>query len=278
MGIDHNVKILRVPVPTPTLYPHTTTNCYVIGNERESILVDAGYDRKETRVEIEKVVNTNNLAQPKAIILTHSHRDHAPGVRQFIDWSPVVFCHENEKQEIKEAISPVTQLSFLKDGDIIKVGNTEIIIIHGPGHTAGQLNLYFPYEQILLAGDNIVAEGTTWIGQPDGDMSDYIQTLNRLKLLKLTKIGPGHGKWVENPYEQIEFVLSRRLHREKQIKSLLEEHNQLTSTQLTEKIYENTIHPSVFIVATKTIEAHLIKLIKEGVVFEQNSYFSLKDG
>ncbi len=94
-------------------------------------------------------------------------------------------------------------------------------------------------------------------------MSDYIHTLNRLKQLKLTRIGPGHGEWVQNPYEHIEFVLNRRLHRENQIKSLLKEHKTLTSSRLTELIYENTIDPSVFNVAKRTTEAHLIKLMKE---------------
>ncbi|WP_209124549.1 MBL fold metallo-hydrolase [Alkalihalobacillus sp. BA299] len=277
MRSEHPVKVIRIPVPTPTLYPHTTTNCYLIGNKEECVLVDAGYDRLETRKEIEAVIENTGLAQPTSIILTHSHRDHAPGVRQFMDWPLTIYCHRSEEEAIMNAISPVKNISFLQNGESFKVADMEMIVIHGPGHTAGQLNLYIPSEQILLAGDNIVAEGTTWIGPPDGDMSDYIYTLKRLNQLKLTKIGPGHGDWVLHPYEQIDFVLNRRLKREKQIKSLLKDHVYLTATQLTEKIYENTIHPSVFHVATKTTEAHLIKLIKEGIVLQQNSVYSLSN-
>lgn len=275
MQRDKTLRVIRVPIPTPTLYPHTTTNSYLIGNEEESLLVDAGYDQQETRDEIEKAIKENELAVPQSIVITHSHTDHAPGVRRLADWNPMVYCHKNEHEQIKNAISPIKDLSHLNDGDRLTVAGEELNVIHGPGHTAGQLNLYIPSEKILLAGDNIVAEGTTWIGPPDGDMSDYINTLNRLKQLNITKIGPGHGDWVDNPYEQIEFVIKRRLHRENQIKDFLKDHNQLTAERLTELIYEDTIHPSVFGVAKKTTEAHLIKLMKEGTVTQKGSTYSL---
>jgi endoribonuclease LACTB2 len=271
-----DVKIIRVPIPTPTLLPHTTTNSYLIGNAQECLLVDAGYDKPETRIELERAIIKHNLAKPRKIILTHSHPDHAPGVRQLMDWAPIVYCHQLEKQATLGAISPWKELSLLDDGDLLKVANEEIRILHAPGHTAGQLNLYIPSHQVLLAGDNIVAKGTSWIGPPDGDMSDYFQTLNRLKELKLQRIGPGHGEWILNTFEHIEFVLERRLQREGQIKDLLQEHKQLTLVDLTRIIYQQSIHPSVFEVAKITTEAHLIKLMKEGVVDQKDNFYFLK--
>jgi ribonuclease/clavin/mitogillin len=273
---EKDLKIIRVPIPSPTLLPYTATNCYLIGNDQECLLVDAGYNQQETRRELERAILENNLAIPKSIILTHSHPDHVPGVRQLIDWSPTVYCHHHEKQATLTAISPWNNLSFLTDEDIFKVADEEITIIHAPGHSTGQLNLYIPSQQVLIAGDNIVAEGTSWIGPPDGDMTDYLQTLLRLRELKITKIGPGHGRWVLNPYEQIEFVLNRRLERESQIKSLLKEHQPLTTNSLTKMIYPENIHPSIFEVAKRTTEAHLIKLMNEGMVFQQDSLYSLK--
>lgn len=270
------LKIIRVPIPTPTLFPHTTTNCYLIGNNQETLLVDAGYDQIETRVELEQAIREHGLANPNAILLTHSHPDHAPGVRQLKEWNPVVYCHHNEKEATFAAIHPATSLSFLNDGDVLTVAGEEIMVIHAPGHTAGQLNLYIPSVQVLLAGDNIVAEGTSWIGPPDGDMSDYFQTLHRLRAMPLHKIGPGHGDWVVNPYEHIDFVLKRRLQREHQIKELLKEHGQLSSVQLTKMIYQESIHPSIFEVAKRTTEAHLGKLMKERFVSSDGPVYSLK--
>ncbi|MBU8917449.1 MBL fold metallo-hydrolase [Bacillus sp. FJAT-29953] len=277
MKIVNELKIIRVPIPTPTLLPHMTTNCYLIGNAQESILVDAGYDQPETRSELEKALDENEIAVPETIILTHAHPDHAPGVCQLIDWNPVVYCHLLEKEETQSAISPWSNISFLKDMDILRIAGEEIHILHAPGHTAGQLNLYIPSQQILLAGDNIVAEGTSWIGPPDGDMGDYFKTLHRLQQLKISQIGPGHGEWVTTPYEHIEFVLNRRLYRENQIKDLLKEHQSLTSFDLTNLIYQDSIHPSVFEVAKRTTEAHLIKLINEESVIQHEEAYILKN-
>ncbi|WML39922.1 MBL fold metallo-hydrolase [Neobacillus sp. OS1-2] len=276
MKTGNECKVIRVPIPTPTLLPHTTTNCYLIGNKHESILVDAGYDQPATKIVLQRVMKENGLALPKSIILTHSHPDHAPGVLQLVDWKPVVYCHRQEEQATLAAVAPWDQLSFFEDGDRISIAGEEIIIFHAPGHTAGQLNLYISSKQILLTGDNIVAEGTSWIGPPDGNMSDYLQTLKRLKQLKLNKIGPGHGEWVENPHEHIDFVLGRRFYRENQIKSLLEEHGSLTVVHLTNLIYDKLPHPNVFEVAKRTTEAHLIKLMKDDTVIMDDSYFSLK--
>nr|WP_244987028.1 MBL fold metallo-hydrolase [Oceanobacillus caeni] len=246
--------------------PHTTTNSYLIGNEEESILVDAGYDTEDTRKLLEWEINKHGLARPKRIVLTHAHQDHAPGVRMLIHWMPTILCHEKEEEQVLSAISPWEEITLIEDEDSIKVDGEEIIVMHTPGHTLGHVSLYIPSEQILIAGDNIVAEGTTWIGAPDGDMKDYLQTLQRLRNLKIEKIGPGHGKWVHQPHEHIDFVIQRRLHREQQLLTLLEKHQQITSKELTEIIYQDRIHPSVFPVAQKTIEAHLDKLLKEDLI------------
>lgn len=161
----------------------------------------------------------------------------------------------------------------IDDSATITIAGVELQVIHGPGHTEGQLNLYIPSMKILIAGDNVVAEGTTWIGPPEGNMQAYLNTLHTLNQLNISKIGPGHGDWVHNPYEHIDFVIKRRLHREKQILAFLSEHGQLSSAELTKMIYEDSIHPSIFGVAQRTTEAHLIKLMEDKKVAKQNSHY-----
>lgn len=270
-----DTKILRVPVNSPTLEPHTTANCFLIGNEQESLLIDTGFNHAKTRYELENVIQKNNLKTPKTIILTHSHPDHASGVCQLMDWEPIIYCHPNEKESILKTIPRESTLSLLHDNTKITVANIEISILLAPGHTPGQLNLYIPSKELLISGDNIVGTGTTWIGPPEGNMTEYLQTLDRLRSLKLKKIGPGHGEWVESPYEQIDFVIKRRRSRENQIISLLKEHQSLTSFELMKKIYENNIPTSVYGVAQKTIEAHLIKLLEERKVIMQDSVYRI---
>jgi endoribonuclease LACTB2 len=271
-----NIKIIRVPIPTPTLWPHSTTNCYLIGNEQESVLVDAGYDQEDTRLELEKVLLATGMAKPKAIILTHAHPDHAPGVKQLTDWKPIIYCHTHELEDIQKTIFPMSIIKTLAHGTDYRIDNESITILHTPGHTKGHLSLYVPSRKTLIAGDNIVAEGTTWIGPPDGDMTDYMQTLANLKQLDLVKIGPGHGEWVMNPYEQIDFVLQRRRQREAQIIELVKGNPDLDSSNLTKRIYKDSIHPSLFEVARRTTEAHLSKLIKDGLIEQFGTTYKIK--
>lgn len=271
-----NLQIVRVPIPTPTLWPYQTTNCYLIGNENESILVDAGYDQEETFIELEKVLLLTGMKRPHSIVLTHYHPDHAPGVKQLLEWNATVFCHNDELESIQTAISSVCHVERLIDQEQFLIDNEAVTILHTPGHTKGHISLYVPSRKTLIAGDNIVAEGTSWIGPPDGDMADYLQTLTRFKKLDIVKIGPGHGDWVTNPYEHIEFVINRRLEREAQIQKLLIIHEYLTSTELTTYIYQDTIHPSLFEVAKKTVEAHLTKLIQDGKVMQMGESYRIK--
>ncbi|KKB38737.1 MBL fold metallo-hydrolase [Bacillus thermotolerans] len=276
MSLQMTIQAVRVPISTPTLWPHTATNSYLIGNAEESVLVDAGYDHPSTRAELEKAVQEHGLARPSSIIFTHHHPDHVPGVRQLTDWQLAFYCHERDKRAISGALHPQDELRTLADEETIQVGGADIRILHTPGHTAGHLSLYIPSEKILIAGDNILSEGTTWIGPPDGNMRDYLRSLERLKQLDLEKLGPGHGTWVTDPYERIDFVITRRLHREEQIQQMLSEHGQLTAYDLTKYMYEGYIHPSVFGVAQKTTEAHLVKLMEDGAVVQQGSAYSLQ--
>lgn len=271
-----NLKIVRVPIPTPTLWPHQTTNCYLIGTEKESILVDAGYDQEVTRTELQKALQMTGMAQPQSIILTHYHPDHAPGVNQLSEWNPTIYCHSYEFEAIQRTISPTSHLETVSVEEPFLIDQHKINLLHTPGHTKGHLSLYVPSKKTLIAGDNIVAEGTSWIGPPDGDMADFLNTLAALKQLDLERIGPGHGDWVTNPYEHIDFVMNRRLEREVQIQDLLLQHERLTATNLTNMIYQGSIHPSVFEVAKRTTEAHLIKLIQDGVVVQENDTYRMK--
>jgi ribonuclease/clavin/mitogillin len=145
------------------------------------------------------------------------------------------------------------------------VGRVTLTVLHAPGHTRGQINVWFEQEKILFAGDNVVGEGTTWIGPPDGNLSAYLDTLRRLQTFGAKRIAPGHGGMVENPAEKIAFLIERRLLRERQILTLLREKNR-TSEELTQIIYKDQIPPFLFSIAERTVIGHLDKLAGEGKV------------
>ncbi|ASV69783.1 MBL fold metallo-hydrolase [Cytobacillus sp. FSL W7-1323] len=268
-----DISVLRIPIPTPTLWPYTTTNSYIIGNKEETLIIDTGYNQPITRETLHTALKKHELPIPKAILLTHGHKDHSPGVKQLLDWQIPIFAHPLEEPEIRRNVQ-IDHLHYLSDHEEISIGDESLIALHLPGHSSGHLSFYLPSKKILLAGDNLIEKGTSWIGTPDGNMKDYFITLEKIKSLSLTMVGPGHGDWINNPYEHIDYVLNRRIQREEQILQILKENEPLLLHEITNKIYAGHIHPSNKVVAEKTTEAHLIKLIEERKVIQNRNAYS----
>lgn len=178
------------------------TDTYVVTAGDETFIIDPGADEEK----IEKAAEGKNIA---GILLTHGHLDHIynidilgkkygvkvylhPGDKDFLtDFSlnsPGGFPEGLEKREYKAD-------AFLKDGDIIPVGNTSCRVIHTPGHTPGGVCFYFEREKVLFSGDTIF-RGT--YGRTDFPLSDGAEIFRSIKKVLSeipddVRIYPGHG-------------------------------------------------------------------------------------
>ncbi|ASS76131.1 hypothetical protein CIG75_14965 [Tumebacillus algifaecis] len=256
----------QLPVTTPTLYPATTTNVYVVTNGNSAVLIDAGYEHEVAHQAVIEYLANIGSPNVEAILLTHYHRDHSPGTKFFTaHFDCPVYAHPAEVAFIEREIAPVRIEHTLLDGDVVSVGGMELHVLHAPGHTHGCLNFWLPEDKVLFTADNIVGEGTTWIGPPDGDLRAYLHTLQRLKKYPASWIAPGHGQMIGNVQEKIDFFIGRRLEREAQIFELVSE-RALTVDELVQAVYRDTVHPSVIWVAERTIQGHLLKLVGDGRV------------
>jgi ribonuclease/clavin/mitogillin len=268
-----------LPVSTPTLLPAVTSNVFIVENNGQALIIDTGYDDANGAEQILEELKLLKIDYVVGIVLTHYHRDHSFGTKNLVDALHCpVFCHRLEKEDVEKAIEPISVSRALDEGDTIQIGNKTLHILHTPGHTKGHVSLWAEQERLLFSGDNIVGEGTTWIGPPDGSLIDYLQTLHRFQSLKARRIAPGHGPWVDNPEEKIQFVIQRRLEREKQIIEHLSK-GASTVEELLNQIYKGKIHPSNHRAAEKTITGHLEKLIYENKVIKSGTeaaVFSLK--
>lgn len=265
----------RLPVTTPTLLPAVSTNVYLIVDQTEALIVDAGYDDPASTQSIVSYLQSLGEVAVKGIVLTHHHKDHSHGAKQLAErlQCPIV-CHPLETESLEEQIRPYSVTSFLEEGDTLQVGDVTLLVLHTPGHTRGHLNLWLEQERLLFTGDNVVGEGTTWIGPPDGNLTDYLSTLRRLQTLNPAIIAPGHGDMIRNPQAKIQFFIQRRLEREQQIIRLLA-NRPLTVPELTGLIYQGQVHPSVMWVAARTVIGHLDKLIAESKVRQLGEHFQL---
>ena len=174
------MKIIRIPAG---IY---AANCYIIFDEstRSGIVVDPGGDVDDLLASIKE-----NKIQVKHIVLTHGHGDHIGGViglKKALGAS--VLIHELDKDMLIDGgknLSTVMAMGsieiepdkLVKDGDIIKVDDLNIEIIHTPGHTLGGICLKI--EDNLITGDTLFAGS---IGRTDLLGGDYD-----------TIVYPGHG-------------------------------------------------------------------------------------
>jgi len=172
-----------------------------------------------------------------------------------------------EALSIPEDHDPIP-LQPLEDQATLYVDGHPIVAIHSPGHTRGHLCFWLPEQKILFSGDNVLGKGTTWIGPPDGNIRDYLRSLEQLEQLPIEKIAPGHGPWIDNPKERIAFIRQHRLEREAQILSLMKAQpsRQASIAALAEAIYQDTIPAFIVPFAERTVEAHLQKLEEDGKV------------
>ncbi len=177
-------------------------NCYVIADEetKEGIIIDPG----DNVDEIYNYISKNGIII-KYIINTHCHFDHCGGNKKMKNLTNAeLLIHEMEKP-VLERMDTSAQIwgfyvdkspepdRYLKDGDILKVGNMNIEVIHTPGHSPGGICLKINNK--VITGDTLFAGGIGRTDFPGGDYDTLMKSI-REKLFTLpedTEIYPGHG-------------------------------------------------------------------------------------
>ena len=160
-------------------------NCYLAESAGELIIIDPGDEAEKIAAGIVCFKVT-----PRSIILTHHHFDHIGAVQDIAKRLKVpIFIHEKEKKYID-----FSEISYLEEGDEVRVGDEVLQVINTPGHTPGSLCLLG--EKVIFTGDTLFNNGYGRTDFPGGSPNDMDKSLEKLK--KLIKPGitvfPGHGK------------------------------------------------------------------------------------
>ena len=159
------------------------TNAYILtcNDTAESVVVDAPGAT-------DKILEVLENTQPQMILITHTHMDHTGALAELKRTLGVpVAVHADDANEL-----PVSADQFLNDGDIISFGNTQLSVIHTPGHTPG--SVCFLAGSYLIAGDTIFPDGPGRTSSP-ADFKLIVESL-RAKIFVLpdeTQIFSGHG-------------------------------------------------------------------------------------
>jgi glyoxylase-like metal-dependent hydrolase (beta-lactamase superfamily II) len=257
--------IARVLAHNPSAFTYYGTQTYLIG-EREVAVVDPGPDLPEHVEALEKAIGGRPVA---AIMCTHTHRDHSPAARPLAEatGAPIIGC----APLALETVGPRADAAFdgdyepdltLSDGDEVDVDGKRIVAVATPGHTSN--HLCFAYEGALLTGDHVMGWSTTVVVPPDGDMADYMASLEKLRQREDRVYYPAHGPAVTNPQQYVRHLVGHRMQRKKQILALVGEKPR-PIPDIVANAYPG-LDPRLVIAAGGSVLAHLVDLERRGLV------------
>jgi endoribonuclease LACTB2 len=266
--IEFRPNYICFPVRTPTKPPATHTNCYLIYTSESLLVIDPGSPYEEEQQALHSAIG-ELLDQGRtlsSILLTHVHPDHVGGVKALRQQFGPVKVAANEFTAAALPDIPID--SLLVDEDVIRLsGDPEIAlrVLHTPGHARGHLCLHDARTGTLISGDNIVGLGSVLIDPPEGNMSDYLASLKRVRAIPdLSVIFGGHGPAMASPYTRINEYITHRLEREAKILAAVRA-GAVTPQQIVALVYTD-VSPKAHGMAERAVLAHLEKLEADGLV------------
>ncbi len=257
------------PVRTPTRPPATHTCCYLVHNSKEILIFDPGSPYEEEQEALAACLDEmiSEGRKVREIILTHLHPDHVGGVnalKEHLGGNIPVAAHA----QTAEALTDVHVDRFIQDNDLITLEGeppVHLRALHTPGHALGHLCFHDAERGVLLTGDNIVGLGSVLIDPPQGNMRDYLNSLERMRALpNLTVLFGGHGPAIATPYQKIDEYISHRLEREQNILEAVRS-GAVTPKEIVAAVYTD-VSPKAHGMAERAVLSHLEKLKEDGLV------------
>ncbi len=248
--------VLRLLAPNASLMTGPGTNTYLVGEE-DLVVIDPGPDDPD---HLRRIVASGH-GKIRYVVVTHSHRDHAPGAGRLGAMTGAKVLGFGERRDFVPD-------GRIAEGDVLITDTVRLEAIHTPGHSSDHLcfvgdPIGRPGARVLFSGDHIMQGSTVVIGPPDGDMRDYLRSLRRVSDITppIGVIAPGHGLLIDDPHAAIDAYVALREHREASIHQAVLT-GPMSAGDLVSMIYEG-LPDALVRHAKRSVWAHLRKLHAE---------------
>jgi glyoxylase-like metal-dependent hydrolase (beta-lactamase superfamily II) len=262
--------VRRILCNNPSPFTFKGTMSYIIGRGKVAI-IDPGPDNPEHSAALLDAVRGETVTH---IFVTHTHRDHSPGVPAIKRATGALVLAEGPHRAARPLhigdgprLDASNDTDFkpdhaLADGEVVRGEGWTIEAITTPGHTANHMAYAFREANVVLSGDHVMAWSTPVVSPPDGSMGDYMSSLQKLAKREEPIYFPGHGPAVRSAPR---FVAAYILHRKAREASIL---NQLAKGEtdipsVVGAIYAN-LDPRLVKAAGMSVLAHLEDLVARG--------------
>lgn len=264
--------IQRVICNNPGPFTYTGTGTYIVGRSQQGAhvaVIDPGPLDTDHLDALLRALEGRTVSH---ILVTHTHLDHSPLSTKLAETcgnAPIFAATSPQLSSHAANINEADDVDFmpdvlLSDGDLIEGDGWTIEAITTPGHASNHIAFALQEENTLFSGDHIMGWSTTIVSPPDGDMADYINSLDKVMARDFDIIWPTHGPAITDVKPFLENYRAHRIARELQvIEQLTTGHH--TIAQMVPILYAS-VDQKLWPAASLSILSHLIKLVKDGRV------------
>ena len=285
--------IRRVVADNPSKFTYLGTGTYIVGRGDVAVIdpgprLDAHVDALAAAHEPDERVTH--------LLVTHTHTDHSPATAALrertgapsygfgphgevppddpadrivfgdpeADGDPAKEKGRGEKELREGADTDFTPDISLRHGDVVSGPGWTIEAVHTPGHTSNHLCYALREEQALFSGDHVMGWSTTVIVPPDGDLGQYLASLQLVLDRDDDVLWPTHGPPITDPQALVRSYVAHRQDRTDQIVAVLAD-GPAGLTDIVPRVYRD-VDKTLWLPAAMSTHAHLLHLVEEGRV------------
>jgi len=268
-------NVQRLTAPNPGVMTGPGTNSYLVGDPDSGfIAIDPGPADPDHLERLWRAAGGNI----RLIVCTHSHPDHSPGAQplqalcaQHGHQPPILGLRSAATSRANSQFTPDRELA---DGERLVLQGAGLChtlrVLHTPGHAANHLCLVLEEDGLLFSGDHVLNGSTTVVDPPDGNMNDYLLSLDKLTAAceqdRIEFILPAHGHVLGNLWDQphdaracIAQLKAHRLKREAKILGVMQQHPHGTMEEWVQQAYDD-VPPRLWPVAMRSLTAHVERI------------------
>ena len=265
--------VARLTVNNPSAFTFHGTNSYIVGAGDTVALIDPGPEDDAHFECLMRVLGQRTLSH---IFVSHTHRDHSPLARRVKDATGAITVGQGPHRAARPLhageVNPFAESSdmdfvpdlVLGDGESVVGDGWQLTALWTPGHAANHACFALEGTGIVFSADHVMAWATSVVAPPDGAMSDYMASLDRLLQRDDTLFFPGHGGPVREPAAFMRGLRTHRRMRERAILERIKAGDRLIP-DMVRAIYRDTdsrLHGA----AALSVLAHIEDLVEKGLV------------
>jgi len=202
-------------------FKNRAANAYIVRGSKRTILIDVGLSSNFVHMQACFAHLGIGQSDIDMVVLSHEHLDHI-GAAYHFGGRTIIAAHRLAANKImlrddfsmlrkmfNEPDVPIDIDIWLEEGNLIDLGNFRLNVMYTPGHTSACISLFDADKGLLFAADTLMPGGVMGGVFGSGSISDYIQSLERLKALDSKILLSGHGRLSDAPKDDVKIALQR---------------------------------------------------------------------